>query len=46
MERLAHASGRALADVPRNEMESLWDQAKISENNRSRPRAKKAATRP
>ena len=47
MERLAHASGRALADVPRNEMESLWDQAKISENeNHSRPRAKKAATKP
>jgi len=46
MERLAHASGRALADVPRNEMESLWDQAKISENNHSRPRAKKAATQP
>ena len=47
MERLAHASGRALADVPRNEMESLWDQAKISGNeNHSRPRAKKAATRP
>jgi tetrapyrrole methylase family protein / MazG family protein len=46
MERLAHASGRALADVPRNEMESLWDQAKISENNHSRPRAKKAVTRP
>jgi len=47
MERLAYASGRALADVPRNEMESLWDQAKISENeNHSRPRAKKAATRP
>jgi len=47
MECLAHASGRALADVPRSEMESLWDQAKISENeNHSRPRAKKAATRP
>jgi tetrapyrrole methylase family protein / MazG family protein len=47
MERLAHASGRALADVPRNEMESLWDQAKISENeNHSRAHAKKAATRP
>jgi MazG family protein len=47
MERLAYASGRALADVPRDEMESLWDQAKISENeNHSRPRAKKAATRP
>jgi tetrapyrrole methylase family protein/MazG family protein len=47
MERLAYASGRELADVPRDEMESLWDQAKISENeNHSRPRAKKAATRP
>jgi MazG family protein len=47
MERLAHASGRALADVPRNEMESFWDRAKISENeNHSRPRAKKAARRP
>jgi tetrapyrrole methylase family protein / MazG family protein len=47
MERLAHVSGRALADVPRNEMESLWEQAKISENeNHSRPRAKKAAMRP
>jgi tetrapyrrole methylase family protein / MazG family protein len=47
MERLAHASGRALADVPRNEMESLWDLAKISENeNHSRVHAKKAATRP
>jgi len=47
MERLAHASGRALADVPRNEMESLWDQAKISEHeDHSRPRGKKAATRP
>src|SRR5205807_5970725 len=31
MERLAHAFGRALADVSRNEMESLWDQAKMSE---------------
>jgi tetrapyrrole methylase family protein / MazG family protein len=31
MERLAHTSGRALADVPRSEMESLWDQAKASE---------------
>ena len=46
MERLAHASGRTLADVPRNEMESLWEQAKISENeNHSRKHAKKAATR-
>jgi len=47
MERLARASGSALADVPRDQMESLWNQAKISENeNHSRPRAKKAATRP
>ena len=47
MERLARASGRVLADVPREEMESLWDQAKISENeSHSRSRAKKAATRP
>jgi len=47
MERLARASGRVLADVPREEMESLWDQAKISENeSHSRSSAKKAATRP
>jgi tetrapyrrole methylase family protein / MazG family protein len=47
MERLARASGRALANVPRDEMESLWHQAKISENeNLSRARAKKAASRP
>jgi MazG family protein len=31
MERLALRSGRALAEVPRHEMESLWDQAKVSE---------------
>lgn len=31
MERIAHASGRKLADVPREEMESLWDRAKGSE---------------
>jgi MazG family protein len=30
MERLAGASGRALTDVPRDEMESFWNQAKIS----------------
>jgi tetrapyrrole methylase family protein/MazG family protein len=32
MERVAAASGRKLADVPREEMEALWDQAKGSEN--------------
>jgi MazG family protein len=31
MERTARTSGRKLADVPRQEMESLWDQAKESE---------------
>jgi len=31
MERLALKTGRALAEVPRAEMESLWEQAKISE---------------
>jgi tetrapyrrole methylase family protein/MazG family protein len=31
MERLARDAGRALADVPRPEMESLWEQAKVLE---------------
>lgn len=31
MERVAAASGRKLADVPREEMETLWDQAKGTE---------------
>ena len=44
MERLARASGSALADVPRDQMESLWNQAKISETeNEPRRPAKKAA---
>jgi tetrapyrrole methylase family protein / MazG family protein len=47
MERLARTSGRALADVPRSEMELLWDQAKASELETSSPiRAGKAAVRP
>jgi MazG family protein len=47
MERLARASGHALADVPRSEMELLWDQAKASELEKSSPiRASKAAVRP
>ena len=46
MERLARTSGRALADVPRSEMELLWDQAKASEVERSSSiRARKAAVR-
>ncbi len=47
MERLARVSGRALADVPRSEMELLWDQAKASEQGKpSRVSGKKAAARP
>jgi len=47
MERLARVSGRALGDVPRSEMELLWDQAKASERGKpSRVRSKKAAARP
>ncbi len=46
MERLARSSGRALADVPRSEMELLWDQAKTSELEKSSPvRARRAAVR-
>jgi MazG family protein len=44
MERVAAASGRKLADVPREEMEALWDQAKRSEKaNAQSSRARKAA---
>ncbi len=47
MERLARVSGRALADVPRSEMEFLWDQVKVSRREKlSRVRGKKAAARP
>jgi uncharacterized protein YabN with tetrapyrrole methylase and pyrophosphatase domain len=47
MERLARVSGRSLADVPRSEMELLWDQAKASERGKaSRVSGKKAAARP
>lgn len=35
MERIARASGRALADVPRAEMESFWKQAKAAEREMS-----------
>jgi tetrapyrrole methylase family protein/MazG family protein len=46
MERLARSSGRSLADVPREEMESFWDQAKVSErDNTARVTAIKATTR-
>ena len=33
MERIARASGRKLADLPRDEMESLWDRAKGAEQS-------------
>src|SRR5258708_36818151 len=47
MERLARASGRALADVPRTEMESLWDSAKQAEKEaKAGARARKAAAKP
>src|SRR5258705_9832528 len=46
MERLARSSGRALADLPRNEMELLWERAKASQLEKSSPiRAGKAAVR-
>ncbi len=46
MERLARESGRAFANVPRDEMESLWEQAKVLERtDASLARAKKAANR-
>ena len=47
MERLARASGRALADVPRSEMELLWERAKAAEVEKSLAiAAGKAAVRP
>jgi tetrapyrrole methylase family protein / MazG family protein len=46
MERLARDTGRKLADVPREEMESLWDQAKMLERAKGpSTTAKKAATK-
>jgi len=33
MERVVRASGRKLADLPREEMESLWDRAKAAEQD-------------
>jgi len=45
MERLARSSGRSLGVVPREEMESFWDQAKLSERARTgRDTAVKATT--
>jgi MazG family protein len=47
MERLARASGRTLADVPRSEMELLWERAKAAEAEKSLAiGAGKAAVRP
>jgi MazG family protein len=46
MERIARESGRKLADVPRAEMESLWDRAKFAEREAAAsPGSKKAAIR-
>ena len=46
MERMAMASGRKLADVPREEMEAFWDQAKGSEKASAQAsRARKAGGR-
>ncbi|HSC44768.1 MAG TPA: nucleoside triphosphate pyrophosphohydrolase [Candidatus Acidoferrum sp.] len=46
MERRARQSGRALADVPRSEMEELWDEAKASERVAlSAPPGRKAAAK-
>src|SRR5579863_3885288 len=43
MERVARDSGRALADVPREEMESLWERAKGAEQQAiAAARARKA----
>jgi len=47
MERVARDSGRALADVPREEMESLWERAKGAEQqDAANPRVRKAAGKP
>ena len=47
MERLARESGRALAGVPRAEMESFWNQAKSAERESSAfPGNGKAAAKP
>jgi len=45
MERMARDSGQALADVPRAQMESLWEQAKNAEKSAARSRARKTAGR-
>ena len=47
MERLARASGRALANAPRSEMELLWERAKAAEVAKSLAMgARKPAVRP
>jgi MazG family protein len=43
MERVAAASGRKLADLPREEMEALWDRAKDSEKAGAHSGARKTA---
>ena len=42
MERLAQAKGQEIANVPREEMESLWEAAKRAENNQLREDKRKA----
>src|SRR5260221_3056419 len=47
MERVARGSGRSLVDVPRAEMELLWDSAKQAEKQaQSGARARKATAKP
>jgi tetrapyrrole methylase family protein/MazG family protein len=41
MEERAAASGRKLADVPREEMEALWDEVKAEEKNEARVGARR-----
>jgi tetrapyrrole methylase family protein/MazG family protein len=45
MERIAHASGRKLADLPRQEMEALWDRAKAAEQTSERPASRLQAAK-
>ena len=46
MERGAAAAGHKLADTPREEMERLWDQAKVKEKNIAEGQTKRAGLKP
>jgi tetrapyrrole methylase family protein/MazG family protein len=46
MERTAAATGRRLADVPREEMEDLWDAAKRDERDIGGSRSERAGLKP